>query len=112
MRDVLARDPNAHHEVARENVEHARVLVQALLSSMGEHQTVARLPTARKNGRRDPADAGMVEDTAGGPRVQVVLADAPVGHVLDTTPLLGVESYKIAVRDMDSIALVENDIRD
>src|SRR5947199_10790715 len=93
-------------------MEHAGVLVQTLLRALGEHQTVAGLAAARKDGRRDPADRRMIEDTAGGLRVKVVLADSPVGRLPDATPLLGIESYKIAMRDMDLIALVENNIRD
>src|SRR5438552_1248475 len=88
VRDVLARDPDAHHEVARKDMEHAAVLVQALLRTFGEHQAVAGLAAARKDDRRDPTDGRMVEDTAGGLRVEVVLADAPVGHLPDATPLL------------------------
>src|SRR6266700_7365299 len=112
VRDVLARDPDAHHEVARKDMEHAGVLVQALLRAFGEHQAVARLSAARKDGGCDPADGRMIEDTPGSLRVQVVLADPPVGHFPDATPLLGIELYKIGVRDVNPIALVENDIRD
>src|SRR5437764_10202644 len=93
-------------------MEHAGVLVQALLRAFGEHQAVAGLGAARKDDGRDPADGRMIEDTAGGPRVKVILADSPVGHFPDATPLLGIEPHKIGVRDVDPITLVENDIRD
>src|SRR5436190_19876752 len=97
VRDVLARDPDAHHEVARKDMEHAAVLVQALLRAFGEHQAVAGLAAARKDYRRDPTDGWMVEDTAGGLRGEVVLGGARVGHLPNATPLLGGESDKVGL---------------
>jgi hypothetical protein len=45
-------------------------------------------------------------------REQVILAYAPVGNLLDTTPMVAIELHEIAVRNVHPGTLVKDDIGD